>query len=93
MIIAQLFRIAITARRSENCSVWQRNIPVTSGSRGPHIQAAQDILNKCNIDVMYGKSNLAWARNWDHSEAYCKAIAETLEKAYAKNEKKGWRTP
>lgn len=62
---------------------------VTGGSRGPHIQAAQDILKKCEIDVMYGKSNLAWARNWDHSEAYCEAVATTLKEAYGRGGEKG----
>jgi hypothetical protein len=46
-----------------------------------YIKKAQDILNKYGIDVLYSEHNLTWAIHQDHSIAYVKAVATTLEKA------------
>ena len=62
---------------------------ITGDVRGPFIERAQDVLKNCKIDVMYGKTNLTWARNWDHSEEYCKAVATALEDAYDEGGKAG----
>jgi hypothetical protein len=54
---------------------------VANDLRGPYIARVQAILRKHGIDVALGEQNLTWAIKWDHTEAYVKTVAATLEDA------------
>ncbi len=45
------------------------------------VQKSQEILRKYGINPFFGKENLVWAPNWNHTTEYANAVLDALEKA------------
>ncbi|HZZ73286.1 MAG TPA: hypothetical protein VFE24_13605 [Pirellulales bacterium] len=66
-------------------TTWSTRVGQNSDARGPFLKSARAIFQAYDLGyLLCGEENLSWAVNADHSTAYCKAVAETLEAASIK---------